>query len=229
MEGDGLERRFLAAVEVRVSESEQARPVISGYGAMFNSLSLDLGGFRERIRPGAFAESISTDDIRGLFNHDANFVLGRTTNGTLRLMEDGLGLQYTNEPPDTQWARDLLTSIQRGDISQMSFGFVTLEDAWMEEAGIVVRELRKVKLFDVGPVTFPAYPQTLASARSALPDVETLARMANRTQEERSLIEKLLQNSNTTGTPAAQAGSGALELDQVKVRLAMRRRRLDVI
>jgi len=163
------ELRVNNAAELRATPEEVDRPsTISGYAAVFGQLSDDLGGFRERIRPGAFAETIEADDIRALWNHDANYVLGRTANGTLILTEDDRGLRFTVTPPDTSWARDALTTIARGDVDQMSFGFRTPDggDSWTSESGQAIRELVRVELFDVSPVTYPAYPQTSAEARS---------------------------------------------------------------
>lgn len=139
-----------------------------GHAAVFNSLSEDLGGFRELIAPGAFASSIAKDDVRALFNHDPNFVLGRTSSGTLRLAEDMRGLAIEVDMPDTQTIRDLVTApVQRGDVSQMSFAFETVTDEWRKDtAGDWTRTLVEVRLYDVSPVTFPAYPATDVSARS---------------------------------------------------------------
>ena len=110
----------------------------------------------------------STDggDVRALWNHDPNHVLGRTKNGSLSLVEDAVGLAVSIRPPETQMARDALVLIERGDVSQMSFGFRTLSDRWHLEKGEEIRELVEVKLFDVSPVTFPAYPQTDVALRS---------------------------------------------------------------
>ena len=118
--------------------------------------------------PGAFAESISTDDIVALFNHDVSAVLGRTRPGTLRLREDPQGLAYEVDVPDTQLARDLVTLIERGDIAGNSFRFQTLADEWErgENGEPDIRTLVKVRLQDVSPVTFPAYPQTDVALRS---------------------------------------------------------------
>lgn len=124
--------------------------------------------FREKVLPGAFADTIKTDDIRALYNHDVNYVLGRNKAGTLFLEEDDIGLKVRILPPDTQWARDLMVSIEWGDISQMSFGFIVISDRWGTEEGVDMRELLKVKLYDVSPVTFPAYPQTDVGVRSAM-------------------------------------------------------------
>jgi len=154
--------------ELRIDEVEQASEII-GHAAVFDEWSETLGGifpFKEKVRRGAFSQSIITDDIRALFNHDPNYVLGRNKVGTLELAEDEVGLKVKITPPDTSWARDLTTSIKRGDISQMSIGFIVEEDNWSTEAGIDTRELIKVKLFDVSTVTFPAYLKTNVGLRA---------------------------------------------------------------
>lgn len=163
-----MEYRMLPMTELRTADSD-GKQVIEGHAAVFDSWSETLGfmfPFKEKVRAGAFQKSIETDDIRALFNHDANHVLGRNKAGTLELTEDEKGLLVRIYPPDTQWARDLQTSIARGDINQMSFGFVVEKDEWNSEDGIDTRELVEVKLFDVSPVTFPAYAQTDVGVRA---------------------------------------------------------------
>ena len=168
-----LERRTITLKELRVVDSlsdESTEPAIDGYASVFDSWSEELGGnqpFRERVVKGAFEETIQNDDIRALFNHDPNYVLGRNKAGTLTLEEDDKGLHVRIKPPDTQWAKDLIVSIKRGDITQMSFGFTVILDRWNYEDNTDVRELLKVKLYDVSPVTFPAYTQTECGIRSA--------------------------------------------------------------
>lgn len=159
------ELRSFALNEFRV-DSENDKPKMCGHAAMFDSLSEDLGGFRERIAPGAFAKSLESSDVRALFNHDSNIVLGRNKSGTLRLKEDLTGLAIEIDPPDTQAARDLIVSMKRGDINQMSFGFRTIADAWSKLDGEWVRTLLEVDLFDVSPVTYPAYNSTDIAVRS---------------------------------------------------------------
>lgn len=160
------ERRTLQS-EFRIETREDGKKLIRGHAAVFNS-ETDLGWFREKIVPGAFSESIGKDDVRALFNHDTNFVLGRNTAGTLTMREDEKGLYVEIDPPDTQVGRDLVTSIERGDISQMSFGFQTIRDSWeeFETEEKTLRTLEKVKLWDVSPVTFPAYQDTDVAVRS---------------------------------------------------------------
>src|SRR5512136_1987298 len=108
---NNVERRFPAGCELRTVAAEGTSPKIAGHAAVFNSLSEELWGFREKIAPGAFAPALAKSDIRALLNHDPNFVLGRTKNGTLRLREDETGLAVEIDPPETRWADDLLVSI----------------------------------------------------------------------------------------------------------------------
>ena len=164
------EVRTMPLVELRVNRNDESPSdnYIEGHAAVFESWSETLGGafpFREKVVRGAFIESLKNDDIRALFNHDPNYVLGRNKSGTLELMEDEQGLKVRINPPDTQWARDLQISIERGDINQMSFGFTVEEDSWRSESEYDVRELKRVKLFDVSPVTYPAYSATDVGVR----------------------------------------------------------------
>jgi len=143
---------------------------------------VDLGWFIETVKPGAFSRSIQEqDDVRALWNHDANHVLGRTKANTLSLAEDSVGLLVEVDPPDTQMARDLLTSIGRGDVTQMSFGFYARAVTIRREGELYYRDLTDCQLFDVSPVTFPAYEDTDIAVRSWLPsrqEIETLFRQS---------------------------------------------------
>lgn len=155
--------------EFREAEGDKP-PMLVGYAARFNEWSEDLGWFRERIKPGAFKKALMSSDIRALYNHDSNQLpLGRTPK-TLRVEEDSKGLKVEIDLPDTQPARDLQTSIRRGDITQMSFGFTVAEngDEWLEKDGEIKRTITEIKeLFDVSPVVFPAYPSTRISVRTS--------------------------------------------------------------
>lgn len=169
-----IERRVFSMQEFRVKKTDDGKRTIVGYPAMFNKRSEPIFGmFYEQIAPGAFAETLAKDDIRALFNHDPNLVLGRNIAKTLRLKEDETGLDMEIDAPDTQVARDLIVSIDRGDVTQGSFSFQRLDDDWNETFnGLPVRTLHRVKLFDVSPVTFPAYPDTEVGARAGDPAVE---------------------------------------------------------
>jgi HK97 family phage prohead protease len=171
---EDIELRTFDVIELRIDQGENQKPVIKGYAAVFNQLSEDLGGFREQVAPGAFKDTIARDDIRALFNHDPNYVLGRTKNRTLRLIEDEKGLAIEIDPPDTQWSRDLQESIRRGDITQMSFGFRAVKDEWSQaDKKMPIRTLIENWLRDVSPVTFPAYPQTSVKVRDYLNALST--------------------------------------------------------
>lgn len=165
---DGRERRaWTGRIEIRAAGSPAT---ITGYAAVFNQEAVIGRWFRESIAPEAFTAAIGRDDVRALWNHDPNYVLGRTVAKTLRLAVDGTGLRYEVDPPDAQWARDLVTSITRGDVSQSSFAFKVTREEWVEPpkaTDLPLRIIREVELFDVSPVTYPAYDQTSVGARDA--------------------------------------------------------------
>lgn len=163
-----IERREYEMDLIEVRAAEDGEELIRGHAAVFNKKSQDLMGFKEVIEPGAFAESIEKDDIRALFNHDFNFVLGRNRSGTLSLSEDKRGLYYEINPPQTSFANDLMESIRRKDITQSSFGFSTIADDWEGTEKAPIRRLLKAKLYDVSPVTFPAYLQTDVKVRGLM-------------------------------------------------------------
>ena len=153
--------------EFRIHQTENEPLKIIGYAARFNELSEEMWGMREKIAPGAFTEAIGKSDVRALWNHDPNYVLGRTKNGTLQIREDEQGLFYEVTPPDAQWARDLVESIKRGDVDQSSFAFTVDVEQWDESENPVVRTIVKVReLYDVSPVTYPAYPTATSGVRS---------------------------------------------------------------
>jgi len=166
-----IERRVLdtGPIEIRNAGDPGGKVTIYGYAAVFNRLSAPMSGFREVIAPGAF-DGCLCDDIRALFNHDNNVVLGRTSSNTLRITQDATGLRYEVDLPDTHAARDLATSIARGDVSQSSFAFSLAPkgDRWEKNGeGVQVRTITKVaRLYDVSPVTYPAYPDATVAMRS---------------------------------------------------------------
>jgi HK97 family phage prohead protease len=159
-----IERR---AFGIELRAKDDAGKTLVGHAAVFNQIA-DMRWFKEKIAPGAFAESIGQDDIRALWNHNTDYVLGRNRAKTLRLSEDAVGLAIEIDLPDNRTVRDLvLGPIQRGDVSQMSFMFEALKEEWDEEPSVPVRTLLKAKLWETSPVTFAAYPTTDIAARSA--------------------------------------------------------------
>lgn len=149
---------------------EASEGKLYGYAALFDSVSEDLGGFREVIRPGAFADSLRDyPDVRALAQHDSRMVLGRTQNGTLKLEEDSRGLRVEITPPDTSAGRDIVELVRRGDVDAMSFAFEVTDPRHedVDYTGVLpLRILRQVRLYEVSLVTFPAYPETSIALRS---------------------------------------------------------------
>lgn len=157
---------------------------VEGYASVFNSMSEDLGGFREIIKPGAFTNAMN-DDVRALYNHDSNYLLARTASGTLELKEDDKGLYYRFEMPNTSYGNDMLELFRRGDLSQSSFGFTVERDSWKLENGQQVRYIESVSsLFDVSPVVYPAYVSATSGLRSAEAPAEAATKDTTETQKE---------------------------------------------
>jgi len=155
-----LERRYLG--ECRADTVDERR--IRGTAIVFNSLSVNLGGFREIIKPEAVDRTFSEGlDVRALADHDPAKVLGRTRSGTLQLRKDKSGLQVVIEPdPEISYAKDIMRAVSRGDISGMSFGFRVLEDEWREDpdTGAPIRDVLDMRISEVSIVSFPAYEAT---------------------------------------------------------------------
>jgi len=164
--------------ETRFEVRDDGGPLIVGHGAVFNSESVDLGGWREVIAPGAFKRTLRNNpDVLSFFNHNPSQVLGRTSAKTLTVAEDLEGLAYQVRPPDTQWARDLVVSMERGDIRGSSFMFEVVQMRWDKSGadGADIRTVLEAKLYELGPVTFPAYPAADSSVRSLLADLTEAA------------------------------------------------------
>ena len=166
-----IEHRANATVPLEIEErgdGDTKAPVVRGYAAVFDTLSQDLGGFRERIQKGAFADAL-TSDVRLLINH-TGLPLARTASGTLKLAEDQRGLVVEAQlDPANPIVTQLRSAMQRGDVSQMSFGFSVKpggQDWAKNDDGITIRTLKAVRLFDVSIVSFPAYPDTSVALRS---------------------------------------------------------------
>jgi HK97 family phage prohead protease len=137
----------------------------------YDSWSGDLGGFRERIQRGAFADSSRNGDVRALWSHDSATPLGRHANGTLRFRDSREGLRFEIEVnPRDVIATSIVARIARGDVDGSSFGFIVRSDAdqeWREGSGLLERTIKRAELLEVSPVVWPAYPGSSAAARTA--------------------------------------------------------------
>jgi HK97 family phage prohead protease len=169
----GVQRRTIS-VELRTAGDEFG---LVGYAATFNSWSKDLGGFREMILPGTFARSLRAGaDVKCLFNHAPDNILGRTKSGTCTLSTDARGLKFRCELNlKSQYHRDIYEAVKRGDIDECSFAFTVPQggDSWESgSGGLASRTLKDVDLVDVSVVTYPAYNETAAGARTHGNDVD---------------------------------------------------------
>lgn len=171
-----MERRMTPAGEIKVETRADGGKALTGYAAVFHRegdagteyrLAADVV---ERIAPTAFARALAEKhDARALFNHDPNMLLGRAAAGTLRLSTDARGLKYEIDLPDTQVGKDVAASVARGDLTGSSFAFaINGKDGQRFEKGkdFDVRHITDVNLYDVGPVTYPAYEGTSTALRS---------------------------------------------------------------
>lgn len=185
-----MERRSQAQIELREKKSDDSLPTIVGYAAVFDKQT-KIGGrwwsYNEVIKRGAFTRTLKEGaDVRALIDHDPSKIIGRSKAGSLRMVEDTHGLHVEIEPSNTQTSRDLVENIRNGNITGMSFGFQIVTDNWRMVDGEELREIFDVDLFDVSPVTFPAYDQTEVSVRSAL---------GNEVIDQLELIERALWKS----------------------------------
>jgi uncharacterized protein len=226
-----IERRVnpLDGVEMRVVRGDDGKPTsIEGYAAVFNKESVRMDWFVETIAPGAFKNCLAKSDVRCLFNHDSNQLpLGRTKSGTLELREDKKGLWFRCALPDAQHARDLAALIERGDIDGCSFAFTTKAEEWeySKDDKPDQRILTEVDtLFDVGPVVYPAYPDTSVSAR----DVEVARRSweAGKPQPEKREDGAPATGAPVDDKPLLNAAKARMEEYKAK-RLAEAQKRLN--
>jgi HK97 family phage prohead protease len=162
------ERRAIAVtgLELRSATGTDNGRTAAGYAALFGVRS-DVGGYwTEEIASGAFAKSLSEDDILALHSHDTGRVVGRTGAGTLTLREDSKGLAFENELPNTTDGNDLVVQIERRDVSGMSFGFIATKQEWDETVDPPHRTILEARLFEITYSAFPQYTETEVDLRS---------------------------------------------------------------
>ena len=176
-------RNFTA--ELRAKKAADGSSKVCGRAIVFNQLSEDLGGFREKIAPGALKKTLAERNVKALNDHDSSMVIGSVKSGTLSVAVDENGLTFEATPPDAQWARDMMASIERGDVDACSFGFRTINDDWevqtIDGEEEIVRTVVELELYEISCVAFAAYPQTSATLRDrfATDDAEAVKKAIN--------------------------------------------------
>lgn len=166
-----MEKRIFDLRDLRAEDGE--RRVIRGIAALYNVETMIGGAFREVIRPGAFAKTLSERDQVALWNHDTGKPLGRKSAGTLEIEDREDGIHVAIYPGSRSWDNDAYESIARGDVKGMSFGMDVMKDNAVRTADGLLVELLEVRLWEVSPVTFPAYELTSVEARYAQRFIET--------------------------------------------------------
>jgi HK97 family phage prohead protease len=199
-----LERRYWTQpVELR---GESDAPAIGGYAAVFNRYSQNLGGYVERIDPGAFDRDLADAEVLCLFNHRDDHVLGRS-GVNLELLVDGTGLDYRCVPfMDDPTAQSVVSKVRNGLVTRSSFGFYCLEDDWgLTEQGFPLRTVLRAALVDVSPVTRPAYVDTSTGLRS-LSEHRGLDLAAVVAAAERNALQELLSEERQDPEAPAEPG-----------------------
>ncbi len=182
-------------------DSEDGTPAIEGYFAVFNSNYELWEGATESVAPGAFSDTLS-GDIKALIDHETRLVLGRNKAGTLELKEDTRGLWGRIKiNPDDVDAMNLYHRVKRGDVDQCSFGFEILDEEFQENGGMIHWTLKKIKLYEVSVVTFPAYEETSVSARKQ--QVETIKK--RKLEQWRDSMKKRLKGELKNGAESVDA------------------------
>ena len=155
-------------IDVDVESLDARGRTVHGYAALYNTLSEDLGGYREKLAPGAF-KAVVDSDVRALLNHSANEVLGRTKSGTLRLFDEERGLRFELDLPDSPLGQNVREAVRRRDLDGASFRFEVGDEEWQDD----VRTIVTVKaLRDVTLATYPAYPAASVELRTRPPREE---------------------------------------------------------
>lgn len=184
-------RAFKVKAETRAANKD-GKKYIEGHAALFNEETW-IGDFREYIAPDAFSDVLN-DDTRVLFNHDPSQILARTKNNTAQIKQDSKGLHYRFEVPNTTLGNDLFELVNAGIINQSSFGFTIKDEKWERDDKGTIREITKVgTLYDVSPVSFPAYKQT-SDLSVAQRKYNFFIEQENTKKEEQDLVKRSLVN-----------------------------------
>lgn len=194
-------RSMPEVVELRAGEGDGGSPVLAGHAAVFNKETNIANIFREVIAPGAFSKTIKEADVRHLFNHDPNWVLARTKNGSLILSEDKEGLAFaaTLNMVDPQ-AVSVKAKVERGDVTQSSFAFRVIKEEWFEpddpDSGeLPLRTIKEARLYDTSSVTYPAYEEADTYLRGVGLDI--LGEALGINDDDRAIILRALALGDT--------------------------------
>ena len=175
--GKSKELRYTRAHELRVDVGNDGSRTLSGVAVVYNSPSVDLGGFKELVSPGSLTSTLKNSDVKMYRDHNPTMLLGREKSGTLTLRDSPTGLNFTCKLPNTSTGADVAESVQRGDLDGMSFGFNVAGngDSWDKDGnGLVTRTLHKIDLAEVSVVSSPAYPAASVSIRSCPAELRSL-------------------------------------------------------
>jgi HK97 family phage prohead protease len=191
-------REKVFSAEIRAASGADGLTTISGYAAVYNSRSEDLGGFVEVLAPGCFTKTLSENNsIKCLWNHNQDYVLGSRKAGTLDITDDDKGLKIECRlTPGVTFAQDFAKTVSAGSVDQMSYMFAAVRDSWSRDAdGTQVRTILEAKLYEVSPVCFPAYEATSISARGIKLDLAESAMRhikAAETAEEKKQLRSII-------------------------------------
>jgi HK97 family phage prohead protease len=188
------EIRTISTTDLEIRSTEEGEKTISGYAARFESLSEDLGGFREKIRKGTFANSLKSSIITALWNHNSDIILG-SSDDNLEIWEDDVGLRFDLKLGNTHYDQYAHEKIEKRHVKGVSFGFSVPAggDEWDYEGDIPIRTLVNTNLFEISPTPFPAYTQTSVSVRSKLDELAKVSQesaLAEQEAQERTIANK---------------------------------------
>ena len=221
-----VETRYLTSI-VELREDDKGKKKLGGYALKFNRYSQNLGGFVEQIAPGALTKTLAdAGDVLARYQHEDNYLLGRTSAGTLRLEVDDTGLQYEVDLPNTSYARDLEELAARLDVRHSSFAFRVMPDGeeWgFTEQGFPLRTLTEIQLVDVAPVVQPAYLDTTSGLRH-LAEARQLDFDSVRAAAESGQLADVLRGEQPTPEPEAPGETHVpLKVQRLKGEWSIRR------
>lgn len=187
-----IEKRYFKIDTAEIQKRADGQPEtvnFSGRAILYNHETELWASFFEKINTDAFKEAVDRDDVRCLFNHDPNIVLGRNKSGTLLLVNSPAGVDFVVEAPASDRFKELAELVKRGDINQCSFAFSVESETWSyDENGDIHRGINLGKLYDVSIVTYPAYEETFAYCRSKVKEMQEKRKNENKGADEALIL-----------------------------------------